>query len=210
MLDKTGTINTHLLNHKEILQQEQISIRGVVDEVLQVHGVLPGHKEEGITLLLCENANGISNRMGANNKLSKAKDLIDKLGADLVAYNEHKQNLCHIDNHNGWNQLFKGGEADVCSVVAHNVHEAEGIGCIQEGRTRLLMFSQMTEYIEMPSSKKDVTGLGRWTTMLLKGDGVQTRTGCGYNPCMNKKTDSRPSYQQLRCFLIMHKQDHMT
>ncbi len=95
-------------------------------------------------------------------------------------------------------------------MVAHNVHEAEGIGHIQEGRTSLLMFSQMTEYLDMPGSEKDVTGLGRWTTMLLKGDGVQTWIVCGYNSCMNKKTDSSTSYQQQRHFLIMHKQDHMT
>jgi hypothetical protein len=61
-IDKTGTINTCLLNHRDNLQQEQLSIRGGLDEVLQVHGVLPGHKEEGITRLLFENANGISNR----------------------------------------------------------------------------------------------------------------------------------------------------
>jgi hypothetical protein len=48
MFDKTGTISTGLLNHGEILQQEQISIRGVLDEVLQVHRVLPGRKEEEI------------------------------------------------------------------------------------------------------------------------------------------------------------------
>ena len=57
MLDETGTISTRLLDHGEILQQEQESIRGVSDEVLQVHGVLPGRKEEGITRLLYENAN---------------------------------------------------------------------------------------------------------------------------------------------------------
>ena len=57
MLDETGTISTPLLDHGEILQQEQESIRGVSDEVLQVHGVLPGRKEEGITRLLSENAN---------------------------------------------------------------------------------------------------------------------------------------------------------
>ena len=61
-------------------------------------------------------------------KLSNCKDLIDELGADIVAMNEHRQNMRHIDNRNGWNQLFKGGEADVRSVVAHNVHESEGIG----------------------------------------------------------------------------------
>jgi hypothetical protein len=84
MLNKTGTINTCLLDHGEILLQEQLSIRGVLDEVLQVHRVLPGHKEEGIMQLLYENAIRILNRMFRNDKLSKAKDLIGKLGADIV------------------------------------------------------------------------------------------------------------------------------
>ena len=97
-----------------------------------MHGVLPGRKEEGNTRLMYENANGLSNRMCGNHKLSKCKDLIDELGADIVAMNKHRQNLRHINNRNGWNQLFKGGEADVRSVVAHNVHESEGIGRTQE------------------------------------------------------------------------------
>jgi hypothetical protein len=57
MLDKTGTIITHLLDHGEILEQEQLNIRGVSEEVLQVHEVLSGHKEEGIAQLLYKNAN---------------------------------------------------------------------------------------------------------------------------------------------------------
>jgi len=161
MLDETGTISTRLLDHGEILHQEQEIFGGVSDEVLQVHRVLPGRKEEGITRLLYENANGLSNRMCGNNKLSKCKDLIDELGADIVAINEHRQNMRHIDNRNGWNQLFNGGEADVRSVVAHNVHESEGIGRTQEGGTGLLMFGPLTEYLDMPGSEKDVTGLGR-------------------------------------------------
>jgi hypothetical protein len=59
MLDKTGMVNTCLLDHREILQQEQIDIRGVLEKVLKVHGVLPGRKEGGITLLLYKNANGL-------------------------------------------------------------------------------------------------------------------------------------------------------
>jgi hypothetical protein len=81
------------------------------------------------------------------------------------------------------------------------VNEAEGIGCTQEGRTSLLMFDQLTEYLNMPGSEKDASGLGRWTTMLLKGDRVQIWIVCGHNPCRN---------QQQQCFLIMHKQDHRT
>ncbi len=64
--------------------------------------------------------------------------------------------------------------------------------------------------LDMPGSEKDATGLGRWTTMLSKGDGVQTWMVCEYNPCKNKRTDSRTSYQQQQRFLIMHKQDHRT
>jgi hypothetical protein len=50
-LDDTGTINTtHLRrSQEEIQEQEHIYIQGVSDEVLQVHGVLPERKEEGIT-----------------------------------------------------------------------------------------------------------------------------------------------------------------
>jgi len=77
------------LKHEGIQQQERIDIRGVSDEILQVHGVLPGRKDDGIIRLLQENANGIPNRLEGNEKLDKAKELIDELGADVVAYNEH-------------------------------------------------------------------------------------------------------------------------
>jgi hypothetical protein len=210
MLDKTGMINTGLIDHGEILQQEMINIRGVSEEILEVHGVLPGHKEEGITWLLYKNANRLSNRMCGNKKLDKCRDLFDELGADIVAINDYRQNVRHKDNHNGWHQLFKGGEADVRSVVAHNVHESEGIGRTQEGGTGLLMFGPLTEYLDMPASEKDATGLGRWSTMPLKGEGVQTHIVCGYNPCVNRQADNRTSYHQQQRFLIMHKQDHRT
>jgi hypothetical protein len=85
-----------------------------------VHGVLPGCKDDGIIRLLYENANGIPDRLGGNEKLDKAKELIDELGANVVAYNEHRQNLRHKDNQNGWNQLFRGG----------------GIGCMLSCRTQ--------------------------------------------------------------------------
>jgi hypothetical protein len=72
-----------------------------------------------------------------------------------VANNKHRQNLWHKDNWNGWNQLFRGGEVDVCLVVAHNVHKADWIGRVQEGGTRLLMFGPLTKYLDMPGANKD-------------------------------------------------------
>jgi hypothetical protein len=64
-----------------------------LEEVLKVHGVLPWHKEDNITWLSYKNANGLLLRMCGNNKLSKCKDLFDKLGANIVALNKHRQNL---------------------------------------------------------------------------------------------------------------------
>jgi hypothetical protein len=44
--------------------------------------------------------------MSNNHKVEMAKEIIDKLEVDLVAYNEHKLNMRHRQNSNGFNQLF--------------------------------------------------------------------------------------------------------
>ncbi len=96
---------------------------GVPEEVLQIHGVAPASKPEGVIRLIYENANGISNKLCNNQKVKKAKEVHDKLEVDIAAYNEHRLNMQDQRNINGFNQLFKGGEADIRSVVAHNVHK---------------------------------------------------------------------------------------
>ena len=103
-----------------------------------------------------------------------------------------------------------GGESDVRSIVAHNIHESDKIGRVQEGGTGLLMFGPITEYLDMPASEKDRSGLGRWTTMLLKGfSGVQTRIICGYNPSKSNRQDNSTSYSQQRRHQIWQG-DHIT
>ena len=64
--------------------------------------------------------------------------MIDKLEADVVCYNKHRVNIKHKENYNGFNQLFRGGEAYIRSVVAHDVHE--NVGRVQEGGTIMLLF----------------------------------------------------------------------
>ncbi len=95
-------------------------------------------------------------------------------------------------------------------MVVYNVHKLEGMSRTQEEGTGLLMFGPLTEYLDMPGSEKDATGLGRWLTMLLKGEGVQTRIVCGYNPCINRLSDNSTSYQQQQRFFIIHKKDNWT
>ena len=104
---------------------------GVSDEILQVHGVMPGKKADGVVRLMYKNVNSLSNRQWGNNKLEEAKDLIHKWGADIVGMVEHQQNLKHKNNSNGWNKLFLRGEEEVRSVVAHNVHK--DVSPVQEG-----------------------------------------------------------------------------
>jgi hypothetical protein len=122
----------------------------------------------------------------------------------MVAYCEHQLNMHHKKNVNGFNQLFKGGEAVVQLVVAHNVHE--NVGRIQQGGTSMLLFGHLTEQLDYDETGKDTFGLGRWIVMTLKGDGVRTRVVCGYNPCGSGKLNSGTMYQQqMRYFATKEK-----
>ena len=105
-----------------------------------------------------EDPNGFNSRIGNNEKLDKAKEIIDELEADIVAYSETRLNGRHKDNNNGFTQMFKGGEVEVRSVAAHNVHE--NIGRAQEGGTGLLCFGPLIEQYDYEHSGKEDTGLG--------------------------------------------------
>jgi hypothetical protein len=66
-------------------------IREVSDYLLEVHGVPPCWKGEGITRLIYENLNGLQSTLSIKNeKLEKAWWVIDELQADIVCYNEHR------------------------------------------------------------------------------------------------------------------------
>jgi hypothetical protein len=67
----------------------------------------PGKKAEGVMWLLHENANGFNVRFLNNMKVEKAKELHDKLEADLAAYNEHKIN--YKQNKVGVQSIVLGG-----------------------------------------------------------------------------------------------------
>ncbi len=209
MVDMTNIIN--VLEERDQIavteQQERQSVRdlGITDEALRVHGAAPARKAEGIIRMTYENANGICNRMTNNEKVEKATRLHNDLEVDIAAYNKHRLNMKHKGNLNGFNQLFQGGEAEVRSVVAHNVHE--NIGKAQEGSTCVLAFGAITEKIEADQMAKDNTGLGRWSVMTFRRDGAQTMVVCSYNPCYNKAKDNGTSYAQQQRYLIMQKKD---
>jgi hypothetical protein len=43
--------------------------------------------------LIYQNVNGISNKLSNNDKVEKAKKIINKLEVDIVAYNKHHLNM---------------------------------------------------------------------------------------------------------------------
>ena len=209
-LDETGTIDTSGLTFYSEKDAEQQEIREtlnipVPDEVLQVHGYAPPTKAEGTVRLIYENVNGISNKMCNNEKLERMREIHDELEVDIAAYSKHQLNMKDKKNCNGFNQLFKGGEAVVQSVVAHNVHE--NFGKVQQGGTSLIMFGPLTDQLDFNESGKDDTGLGRWSVMTVQGDGARTRIVCGYNPCGNNKLNSGTTYQQHRRYFVTQQKD---
>ena len=120
-----------------MLEIEEIS--RVADKLMEVHGVAPEKKAEGVSRLIYENVDELNNRISNNDKLEKAKEIIDDLEADLVAYSEHKMRMGHKLNQNGMSQMFNGGESEVRSLVGSNIHEKGG-GRIQQGGMSMLMF----------------------------------------------------------------------
>jgi hypothetical protein len=71
----------------------------------------------------------------------------------------------------------------------------------------MLLIGHLTKQLDYDEMGKDTSGLGRWTVMTLKGDGVCTRVVCGYNPCGSGKLNSGTTYQQQRRYFITKEKD---
>ena len=121
-------------------------MRWVDEYLLKVHGVAPGKKEDGIVRLMYENLNGLNSILSGNDKLEKSRQIIDDMEADVVAYCEHRQNLRHKQNKNGFIQMFNGGETDIRAIAAHNANE--NVGRVQEGGTAMLAFGNLIDQFD--------------------------------------------------------------
>jgi hypothetical protein len=107
-------------------QEVSKEIRRVLEYLLDVHGLPPVQKRDGVTRVMYENLNGLQSMLSKNEKLNKARQVINDLQADVVCYNEHPQNLKHKANRNGFCQMFNGGETELRAIAAHNVNEDAG------------------------------------------------------------------------------------
>ncbi len=112
----------------KIIQQElgEIDAMDVNEEVLKIHGYSPPKRGREKSTWYTKYVNGFSNCMSNNWNVEKAKEIQDNLKVDIAAYCEYQLNMQHKQNFNGFNQLFKGGEAALKFIVAHNIHENIG------------------------------------------------------------------------------------
>ncbi len=173
----------------------------MLEYLLDVHGLHPGWKGEGVTRVIYENLNGVQSALSKNEKLDKAWQVINDLQADVVCYNEHCQNLKHKTNQNGFCQMFNGGETELRAIAAHNVNK--DAGKFQEDGIAMLVFGDLLEQFDPEDLEQDDLGLGRWAFMKFSGgNGVVTQVICGYSSCSNKKKDSGTVYQQHQWHLI--------
>ena len=80
-MDKTGTIDTAELSDFYVdalgeqyqknltaTRLEMEEIMEISDEILEVHGVAPGRKEEGVTRVIYENIDGLNKRSHGRNR----------------------------------------------------------------------------------------------------------------------------------------------
>lgn len=81
--------------------------------------------------------------MSGNNKLFHLRELIDTLEVDVAAFNEHRINLKHKTNVNGFWKMFQGGKAEVRAVAKHNTHE--NVTHTQEGGGALLSYGPIID-----------------------------------------------------------------
>jgi len=224
-LDETGTVSTAAFsdsesevggsdnnknNNNNATEFERFryeELTNVSDDLLTVHGVAPGTKPEGCSRLYHENIDGLRCKIMGNEKLDKAKEIIDELGADMVSLNELQLNLQHKANKHGLSELFNGGETDIRTVAADNVYE--NVSKVQQGGTGLLLYGPLIQQLQFDQSGAEDSGMGRWVVMTLQGeDGFRTRVVSAYNPCYNNKKDSGTSYQQQRRALITKFKDN--
>ena len=56
----------------------------ITKKLVRVQVIAPGKKPEGVTRIIYENTNSFNTRISGNEKVEKAKEVIDKLEANVV------------------------------------------------------------------------------------------------------------------------------
>jgi hypothetical protein len=105
---KDLTNNKKDRNATSAAKDEQEKVIEVVEEgLLQVHGMAPNSKQQGIFCIMGKNCNGLNNKIGGNKKIDKILDIKEDLDIDCLMFYEHCLNFRHKDNKHDLKQMFQ-------------------------------------------------------------------------------------------------------
>ena len=121
-LDEAGTVSAVSLtdsDSKSLKTEADFfeieNIMEVVDNLLQVHGVVPGKKVDGVVRMIHKNLNGLNYYMSGSEELKRTKEIIDELEVYIIAYNEYKLNLKkRVNNNFLWCHYLSLGNPLLC------------------------------------------------------------------------------------------------
>jgi hypothetical protein len=82
-------------------------MEAVEEGLLQVHGMAPNSKQDGIFWIMGENCNRLNNKIRGNEKIAKMLDIKDDLNVDCLMVCKHCLNFKHKDNKNNLKQMFQ-------------------------------------------------------------------------------------------------------
>jgi hypothetical protein len=114
-------------------------LEAVEEGLLQIQGIAPNSKQDGIFRILCKNPNRFNNRISGNQKIAKALDIKEDLDINCLLYCKHRLNLQYKENVNNFKLMFQR-EIACTAVAAHNVHKWQQAGRVQEGGTSAICF----------------------------------------------------------------------
>jgi len=112
----------------------------VSDKILQVHGVLPGCKDDGIIRLLYENTNGIPNRLGGTRSWIRQRNLLMSLApTSLHIMNIDRTYVTTITEMNGTSSSGGGNRMYTQSLHTMNMEQTILGECRREVRDYLCL-----------------------------------------------------------------------
>jgi len=172
-------------------------------------GIVPGKKGDKVTQLLYENQNGLPAKVSDNMKRTKVMGIIDEMEIDVYAFNEHKINTLHPENHHaGFGMLFNREETLTWSIGGNIKHlGANLLGQRMEGGTGMIAYGELASLLSQDLSGMDSTGLACWSYMTFVGsEGHVTTILVGYQQCKTTHKHRLSSYQ-LQCayFTVIEK-----
>ena len=163
----------------------------------KVHGDPLGEKDDGCVRFVFENFNGIAPWYTRSDKIILARRFLHRIKADCYMGTECRAQWDLLRYTNKLEQLFKS-DVQIKAIAAHNIHENDTRA--QEGGTAIITYDQLANL--QHSAGVDLTGLGRWCWITLKGKHKHTtRIICAYQPCTSKHTSISTVGAQHRRYL---------